>query len=95
MASLSGKGKILNFASLWESIGVFQLQAHYYVLSKLLPCSRQTLLNQSVHNLFGHQSCALTQEYRYLLEEDLLLSLSPHNLYQNAHFALGQFPYLC
>ena len=77
------------------SVGVYPAidwQAHYYVLSKLLPCSRQTLLNQSVHNLFGHQSCAVTQEYRYLLEEDLLLSLSPHNLYQNAHFAPGTVP---
>lgn len=60
-------------------------QAHYYSLFNLLPCSREVILTQMVHNLFGHQSPSITEKYRKILDEDLYLSLSPHNLYRRLH----------
>ncbi len=60
-------------------------KAHYYVQLNLLLCSRETLLTQTVYNLFGHQSRSTTRKYRQILEKDLFLSLSPHSLYQRLH----------
>ncbi len=62
-------------------------KAHYYVQLNLLLCSRQTLLTQIVEHLFGRQSCPTTRQYAQILEQDLLLSLSPHNLYQRLHLS--------
>jgi pimeloyl-ACP methyl ester carboxylesterase len=77
------------------SVGVYPAidwQAHYYVLSNLLPCSREMLLMRTVQNLFGDRLCFLAREFRYILEQDLLLSPSPHNLYQNTRLGPGTVP---
>jgi pimeloyl-ACP methyl ester carboxylesterase len=55
-------------------------QAHYYVQRQLLFCSRETLLIQMVHNLFGCQSSATIKALALILAEDLDQSLSPHDL---------------
>lgn len=60
-------------------------QAHYYVQSNLLNCSRKTLLTHAVYNLFGHQSSYLREKYRQVLERDLLTSTSPHSLCSRLH----------
>ena len=57
-------------------------QAHYYVQSLFLPCTREVLLKQTVRNLFGPQSPSITEKYKEILEEDLNNSLSPHSLYR-------------
>jgi pimeloyl-ACP methyl ester carboxylesterase len=62
-------------------------QSHYYVLLKLLPCSRQTILTQMVYNLFGYQSKPIRQNLVRTLERDLTNSLSPHSLFQQASIA--------
>ncbi len=62
-------------------------QAHYYVLLKLLFCSRQTILSQMVYNLFGYQSKPITQNLVKTLERDLTNSLSPHSLFQQVSIA--------
>lgn len=77
------------------SVGVYPAidwQAHYYALCNLLPCSRNMLLTRTVYNLFGLQSCALAGEYRQILEQDLLLSPSPHTLYRRACLGPGTVP---
>ncbi len=62
-------------------------QSHYYVLLKLLPCSRSTILTQMVYNLFGYQSKPITQNLVKTLERDLENSLSPHSLFQQMTIA--------
>jgi pimeloyl-ACP methyl ester carboxylesterase len=57
-------------------------QSHYYVLLKLLPCSRKTILTQMVYSLFGYQSKPISQNLVKTLERDLENSLSPHSLFQ-------------
>lgn len=67
-------------------------QAHYYAQLQLLPCLRETLLNQTVHALFGHQSRPIKRELLQVLERDLQTSLSPHTLYRRASFFPGGVP---
>ncbi|MGK7932211.1 MAG: alpha/beta fold hydrolase [Microcystaceae cyanobacterium] len=62
-------------------------KAHYYVQLNLLLCSPEKLLNQMVYSLFGRQSCPISRKYRKILEEDLLLSLSPHSLFKRQQFS--------
>jgi pimeloyl-ACP methyl ester carboxylesterase len=64
-------------------------QAHYYAMSHLLPCSRQTILAKMVHNMFGFQERGSTQGLIELLEKDLNASPSPHSLYRLAAIAQG------
>lgn len=77
------------------SVGVYPAvdwQAHYYAQLQLLPCSRETLLTQTVYNLFGYQSRPAARELVQLLERDLKTALSPHTLYQRASFFPGGVP---
>jgi pimeloyl-ACP methyl ester carboxylesterase len=67
-------------------------QAHYYAQLQLLPCLRETLLNQTVYALFGHQSRPVKRELVQVLERDLRTSLSPHTLYQRISFFPGGAP---
>lgn len=56
-------------------------KAHYYTQLDLLPCSRDRVLTQTVHSLFGRQCTHCVKGLRELLEQDLLNSLlihSPH-----------------
>ncbi|MEM8779404.1 MAG: alpha/beta hydrolase [Cyanobacteria bacterium P01_G01_bin.49] len=55
-------------------------QAHYYAMLKCLPCDRRVILTQIVYSLFGRQSKYQTEFLISLLEQDLLLSPSPHTL---------------
>lgn len=55
-------------------------QSHYYTVLQLLPCDRQHILTQMVHNLFGYRSQAQARSLIHLLEKDLAYSLSPHSL---------------
>jgi pimeloyl-ACP methyl ester carboxylesterase len=74
------------------SVGVhpaIDWQAHYYTQLHLFPLPRETVLNQTVFNLFGFQPTPITRELRQLLERDLKSSLSPHTLYQRASFFPG------
>lgn len=64
-------------------------QAHYYAQLQLLPCARTTLLTQMVYNLFGHQSRPIAAQLQQILEKDLMSSLSPHTLYQQASVLSG------
>ncbi|MGK7945804.1 MAG: alpha/beta fold hydrolase [Microcystaceae cyanobacterium] len=66
------------------SVGAYpaiDCKAHYYVQLSLLLSSRDTLLKQMVYSLFGRQSGSIARKYRQILEDDLLLSLSPHSLF--------------
>lgn len=68
------------------SVGVYpsiDWQAHYYAQLRLLPCPRSVLLQQTVYNLFGMQSPAISRQLIELLEEDLQKSLSMHTLYRS------------
>jgi pimeloyl-ACP methyl ester carboxylesterase len=67
-------------------------QAHYYAQLQFLPCSRQVLLVQTVHNLFGSQSRPIIRSLMKVLEQDLSTSLSPHTLYQRISFFPGGVP---
>jgi pimeloyl-ACP methyl ester carboxylesterase len=67
-------------------------QAHYYVQRQLLPCSRETVLTQTVYTLFGYQSRPITRELIRILEQDLVSSLSPHTLYQRVNIPPGGVP---
>ena len=67
------------------SVGVYAAvdwQAHYYAQFNLLPCLRETILAQSVQNLFGDCCPPMKRKYLSILDQDLRTSLSPHNLYQ-------------
>jgi pimeloyl-ACP methyl ester carboxylesterase len=57
-------------------------QAFYYAHYQMLPCTRQMILAQMVHSLFGHQSRNMTQQLAKVLDQDLQTSLSPHTLFQ-------------
>jgi pimeloyl-ACP methyl ester carboxylesterase len=57
-------------------------QLHYYKQLQLLPYPRETILSQTVHQLFGCQSRSTTQELVQLLQQDLSTALSPHTLYR-------------
>lgn len=57
-------------------------QAHFYAQFKLLPCSRDVLLQQTVYNLFGMQKKVTTHKLKSLLEKDLQTGLSLHSLYE-------------
>jgi pimeloyl-ACP methyl ester carboxylesterase len=74
------------------SVGVnpaIDWQAHYYAQFQLLPCSRKTLLDQTVYNLFGFQARPTMPGFLQLLEQDLKQALSPHTLYRRASFSPG------
>ncbi|MBV9388718.1 MAG: alpha/beta hydrolase [Chroococcidiopsidaceae cyanobacterium CP_BM_ER_R8_30] len=67
------------------SVGIYPAQDwqyHYYTHRQSLPCSRQVILTQMVHDLFGFQSKAMIQKLVKLLEQDLDHSLSPHSLFR-------------
>lgn len=64
-------------------------QAHYYTQLQLLPCSRATLLTQTVYNVFGYQSRPIIRELLQVLDRDLQSSLSPHTLYQRMSILPG------
>jgi len=55
-------------------------QERYYTLLQGFPCSRETILMHMVYYLFGYQSQAKIPKLIQILEQDLLLSPSPHNL---------------
>lgn len=77
------------------SVGVYpdiDWQAHYYAQLQLLPCSRETLLTQTVYNLFGYQSRPIVRGLLQVLERDLSRSLSPHTLYRSATFIPNGVP---
>ncbi|HEY9646589.1 MAG TPA: alpha/beta hydrolase, partial [Chroococcidiopsis sp.] len=59
-------------------------QAHYYTQAQLLPCSRDILLAQMVHTLWGWQSPPTRQALIKRLDRDLLTALSPHTLLRQA-----------
>lgn len=67
------------------SVGIYPAQDwqyHYYTHRQSLPCSRQIILAQMVHDLFGFQRKAMTQALMKILEQDLDHSLSPHSLFR-------------
>lgn len=64
-------------------------QAHYYALREILPCSREIILAQMVHKLFGHQNKYNLAGLIKILEEDIKTSPSPHSLYKRVSIAAG------
>ena len=66
-------------------------QAHYYVQLGLLPCSRDRVLTQTAHNLFGSHSPPVIEEFVRILEKDLRTSLSPHSLYRRVNLFPSEF----
>lgn len=67
-------------------------QAHYYAQLQKLTCSRETLLTQSVYNIFGHQSRPMIKELSRTLDRDLITSLSPHTLHRTVRILPGGVP---
>ncbi|MGB3493180.1 MAG: alpha/beta hydrolase [Elainellaceae cyanobacterium] len=59
-------------------------QAHFYAVRQLLPCDRQKILLQMVHNLFGYCAWSRSQSLVRYLEQDLACSLSIHSLLKRA-----------
>ncbi len=55
-------------------------QAHFYTVRQMLPCDRQKILIQMVHNLFGYCSRSRALSLIRYLEQDLSCSLSLHSL---------------
>jgi pimeloyl-ACP methyl ester carboxylesterase len=64
-------------------------QAHYYALREILPCTREIILMQMVHNLFGCQSRERAKSLVDILEKDLNSSPSPHSLYKRSSIPSG------
>lgn len=67
------------------SVGVqpaIDWKTHYYNYRRLLPCSRQKILQRMVCNLFGCTSPPMAKELIKLLEQDLDQSLSLHHLFR-------------
>ncbi len=65
------------------SVGVNPMvdwQSHYYTQLEKLPYSRQEVLTQMAHSLFGHTSRPLVSGWVNLLEQDLIHTVSPHSL---------------
>jgi pimeloyl-ACP methyl ester carboxylesterase len=67
-------------------------QAHYYTQRQLMPCSREILLAQMVHTLFGKQSRVMTEALAKVLDQALATSLSPHSLWQRVSIPPLQAP---
>ncbi|MDB9524994.1 alpha/beta hydrolase [Oscillatoria sp. CS-180] len=65
---------------------------HYYTQLDLLPCSRNQILTQMVHSLFGHQCEHCLSGLLKLLEEDLVGSLSVHSLVRRFSLFPGSVP---
>lgn len=59
-------------------------QAHFYTVRQMLPCDRQKILIQMVHNLFGYCSRPKALSLTRYLEQDLSGSLSLHSLLSRA-----------
>ena len=59
-------------------------QAHYYLQRLLTPCSQARVLANCAQSLWGTTSPYSIRSLVLLLEKDLLLSPSPHSLYQVA-----------
>lgn len=59
-------------------------QAHFYAVRQLLPCDRQKILLQMVHNLFGYCEWSKSLSLVRYLEQDLASSLSIHSLLKRA-----------
>jgi pimeloyl-ACP methyl ester carboxylesterase len=64
-------------------------QVHYYALREILPCNREMILLQMVHNLFGCQSRERAKNLVKILERDLNSSPSPHSLYKRVSIPPG------
>lgn len=63
--------------------------AHYYVQRKLLPCSRQQVLAQTVRLLFGKDLPYHPQAFVALLDRDLETSPNLHSLYELVQLPKG------
>ncbi|BAU11365.1 hypothetical protein LEP3755_18590 [Leptolyngbya sp. NIES-3755] len=63
--------------------------AHYYVQRKLLPCSRQQVLAQTVRSLFGKDLPFHPQAFVALLDRDLDTSPNLHSLYELVQLPKG------
>jgi len=63
--------------------------AHYYIQRKLLPCSREQLLAQTVRNLFGQRLPFHVQAFVTLLDRDLETSPNLHSLYELVQLPKG------
>ncbi len=59
-------------------------QAHYYLQRMMTPCSQARVLANCARSLWGTTSPYSIKSLVSLLEKDLLLSPSPHSLYQVA-----------
>ena len=64
-------------------------QVNYYGLRQFLPCSREIILAQMVHNLFGYQEQYSTKGLIEILERDLNTSPSSHSLYKRVSISPG------
>lgn len=67
-------------------------QAYYYIHRRFLPSSRQVILTQMVHNLFGYQDKHTTQVLLKILKQDLDCSVSPNSLFQRLNVPPGGVP---
>jgi pimeloyl-ACP methyl ester carboxylesterase len=56
--------------------------AHYYTQRRLIPCSQERVLAQTVHSLFGKQLPGSIHALVQALAEDLATAPSPHSIFQ-------------
>jgi pimeloyl-ACP methyl ester carboxylesterase len=63
--------------------------AHYYIQRKLLPCSREQVLAQTVQTLFGKDLPYHPQAFVTLLDRDLETAPSLHSLYELVQLPKG------
>ncbi|WP_299489037.1 alpha/beta hydrolase [Acaryochloris sp. IP29b_bin.137] len=66
--------------------------AHYYFHLQFVPCSRHHVLTQLVSDLFGEQNATVTCYLSRLLEQEMAVSPSPHNLFQRYNLPPDEVP---
>lgn len=85
LASLRCPEKVLSLALLSTSVlPGLTWQAHYYLQRMMTPCGQARVLANCARSLWGMTSPYSIKSLVSLLEKDLLLSPSPHSLYQVA-----------
>jgi pimeloyl-ACP methyl ester carboxylesterase len=67
-------------------------QAHYYAQLGFLHCKRSLVLAQMAYALFGKRPQPAVRRFVYMLEQDLVHSLSPHSLYKRVSIGPEEVP---
>ncbi|WP_299407317.1 alpha/beta hydrolase [Acaryochloris sp. IP29b_bin.148] len=71
------------------AVATLDWMAHYYFHLQFVPYNRRQMLTQIVPDLFGDQQPTVTCYLSRLLEKDMMVSPSPHSLFQRCHLPPG------